>query len=126
MKASAQRRRSKAEVLEDKAGTMRKERELQEKLQQIQQMEQQMQAMRDENQKLQSGVQQVEAMFDEGLIKHADDGSFVAVENPAEREHIKKQITMSKRKQTMSAAEAQQIQQNLPDVHEDAEEYGLE
>ena len=54
-------------------------------------------------------------MFDEGLIKHGDDGSFVAVDNPAEREHIKKQTTMSKRKQTMSAAEAEKIQASLPD-----------
>ena len=68
-----------------------------------------MQAMHEENQKLQAGCQQVQTMFDAGLIKHGDDGSFVPVDNPAEREHIKKQVSLSKRKQTMSAAEAEQI-----------------
>ena len=57
MKASAQRRRSKAEILEDKSGKLRKDRELQEKLKQIQEMEQQMLAMQQENQKLQAGCQ---------------------------------------------------------------------
>ena len=57
MKASAQRRRSKAEILEDKSGKLRKDRELQEKLKQIQEMEQQMMAMQQENQKLQAGCQ---------------------------------------------------------------------
>ena len=45
MKASAKRRRTKAEVLEDKEGTMRQERELREKVEQIVQMEQAMQQM---------------------------------------------------------------------------------
>ena len=53
MKASAKRRRSRAEVLEDRAGTLRKEKELQERLAQIQQMEQAMQQMQAENKMLQ-------------------------------------------------------------------------
>ena len=46
-------------------------------------------------------------MFEAGLLKQGDDGSYVAVDNPLEREHIKKQVTINKRKQTMSAAEAE-------------------
>ena len=37
-------------------------------------------------------------MFDEGVLKLDDNGQYQAVMNPAEREHIKRQVTESKRK----------------------------
>ena len=68
----------------------------------------------------------MENMFDEGVIKHDGQGGYQPVTDPAEQEHIKRTDSMSKRKQTMSPAETQQIQQQLPDNDDDADEYGLE
>ena len=52
MKASAKRRRSRAQVLEDKQKALKKDEELQERLNQLNQMQQQMQQMQAENQNL--------------------------------------------------------------------------
>ena len=65
-------------------------------------------------------------MFDDGVIKPNPNGGYMPVTDPAEQESIRKSVTLSKRKQTLSPAEANQIQQNLPDDHNDAEDYGLE
>jgi hypothetical protein len=46
-------------------------------------------------------------MFDDGILKDNGEGGYMAVTNPAEQEQIRKSVTLSKRKMTMSAAEAE-------------------
>ena len=52
-------------------------------------------------------------MFEEGILKQNDNGQYEAVLDPAESEYIKSEISRSKRKNCMSALEAEEIQKQL-------------
>ena len=65
-------------------------------------------------------------MFDDGLIKPNGQGGYQTVVDPNEQEQIRKSVSLSKRKQTMTPAEAERMQQQLPDNSENAEDYELE
>ena len=49
-------------------------------------------------------------MFEDGLLKQNDQGQYEAVLDPAESEYIKSEISKTKRKNAMSAVEAEEIQ----------------
>ena len=109
MKASAKRRRSKAQILEDKANALKKEAELQEKLAQWDQMERDLNEFKKQNQMLQDQTKDVQKMFEDGLLKQNDKGEYEAVLDPAESEYIRSEISKTKRKNAMSAVEAEEI-----------------
>ena len=72
MKASAKRRRSKAQIIQDKIDAERKEAELQEKLAQWDQMEKALNEAKEQNAILQEQTQDVQQMFENGLLKKND------------------------------------------------------
>ena len=61
---------------------------------------------------------QVQQMFNDGVIKQDLNGQYVPVMDPAESEYIQSQISMSKRKATMTASEAEQINANIENLNE--------
>ena len=63
-------------------------------------------------------------MFEEGVIKEDGNGNYVPVLDPNEKAHIKTQITESKKKAQMEAA--QQQNQIHDDPNADVYRYGLE
>jgi hypothetical protein len=95
MKASAQRRRSKGQIKEEKKEGERKQNEVTEKLAAYKEMEakvNQAQALFEEKEHYR---QLCGELYDNGIIKQDADGSIVAVDDPVERESIR---TKSKQK----------------------------
>ena len=86
MKASAKRRRSKAQVLEDKGAALKKEQELQQKLAQWAQMEAANREMSEKLGKAAIMYDQVTGMFDAGLMATDANGAYRVVQDPAESE----------------------------------------
>ena len=58
----------------------------------------------------------VQGMVLEGHLKQNPDGSMVAVTDPVEAESIRSQYQESKRKQAMTAVEAEQISKALDEL----------
>ena len=85
-----------------------------------------MSQMQAENQLLQQKTQDIQAMFDDGVIKPDGQGGYQPVLDPAEKEHIKQQVSLSKRRQTLGPDKINQIQQQLSNNGDGAEDYGLE
>ena len=65
-------------------------------------------------------------MFDEGLLAQDPDGTYRAVRDVAESEQIKSEVSMTKRRHAMTAAEAEQINANLERLDDDLAEYAME
>jgi len=76
MKASAVRRRSKAQILEDKEKALAREQEIKDKLAAWDHLTAALQESEMKRQKLEQDHIHVQNMFDEGLIKVGDDGSY--------------------------------------------------
>ena len=72
MKATAKRRRSKAQVLEDKLKAQNREEEMLKKLAEIEQMQQAIAQMQAEREQLVAQTHQVKDMFENGVIKQDD------------------------------------------------------
>ena len=107
MKASAKRRRSRAQVLEDKLKAEKKDEEMQQQLAQMAQMQEAIRQMQAENQLLQQKTQDIQTMFDDGVIKPDGQGGYQPVLDPAEKEHIRRQNTASKQRAMMEASTTQ-------------------
>ena len=58
-------------------------------------------------------------MFEEGILKIGVNGRYEAVVDPTESEHIRSEVSMSKRKATMSAAEAERLNIQLDSLNND-------
>ena len=65
-------------------------------------------------------------MFEDGLLKQNDKGQYEAVLDPAESEYIRSEISKTKRKNAMSAVEAEEIQKQLEKLEGVDEEEGME
>ena len=126
MKASAKRRRSKAQIMEEKEAALRKETELKEKLAAWSQLEAALEKSEREKEELLRKTNDVQRMFDDGILKCGTDGRYQAVVDPAESEHIRFEVSMSKRKAAMTAVDAEQINANLERLNGDIDDDGLE
>ena len=58
-------------------------------------------------------TQDVQQMFENGLLKKNDQGKYEAVLDPAESEYIKSEVSKTKRKMAMTAVEAEEINRQL-------------
>ena len=65
-------------------------------------------------------------MFENGILKQNELGQYEAVLDPAESEYIKSEISKTKRKNAMSAIEAEEIQRQLEKLEGIEEEEGME
>ena len=126
MKASAKRQRSKAQILEDKEVALRKEAELQEKLAQWDKMESELNEFKKQNKLLEEQTKDVQRMFEEGILKQNDEGQYQAVLDPAESEYIRSEVSRTKRKNCMSALEAEEIQKSLEKLEGVDDDEGME
>ena len=113
MKASAKRRRSKAQILEDKQKALAREQEIQDKLQAWDQLTAALHDSEMKRQKLEQDHQHVQVMFDDGLIKVGDDGSYQAVRDESEQSQIKAEVQETKRKKAMTAEQASRLSAQL-------------
>ena len=68
----------------------------------------------------------VQKMFEDGILKQNDKGEYEAVLDPAESEYIRSEISKTKRKNAMSALDAEEIQKQLEKLEGEAEESGME
>jgi len=96
MKASAKRRRSKYQILEDKAKEARQKAEIEEKMAMFKTMQQQMADMQQQIQQNQGMVGEVQKLFDEGLIKVDPQGQYQVVTDQEERQSISHQASAQK------------------------------
>lgn len=69
MKASSVRRRSKAQILEDKTASQRKEQDIKDKLASWDQMMAALQESEQKRQAMEASHNEVQKMFDEGILK---------------------------------------------------------
>ena len=97
MKASAKRRRSKAQILEEKMREQNKEAEYRQRMAQMEQMQHQWNEMVSNLNHANQIQAEVEELFDNGLIKKAASGKYVVVENARERENIRQQSEAKKK-----------------------------
>ena len=126
MKASTKRRRSKAQIMEEKEAALRKDTEIKEKLAAWNQLEAALEKSEREKEELIRKTNDVQRMFDEGILKCGPDGNYQAVVDPAESEQIRSEVSMSKRKAAMTAVEAEQINANLERLNAVIDDDGLE
>ena len=89
MKASAQRRRSKAQIKEEKKAEERKQKEIAQKLSEYEEMKQKLEQAEDLWKEKENYRQLCDSLYENGVIKQDVDGSIVAVEDVQEREQIR-------------------------------------
>ena len=107
MKATSTRRRSKAQILEDKAAAIKKEKDIKEKLDQMEAMQNELTQLREMRGQAAGLHDMVNNMVLEGHLKQNPDGSMVAVTDPVEQESIRSQYHETKKKHAMTAVEAE-------------------
>ena len=79
-----------------------------------------------QNDHLQEQTRDIQMMFEDGILKKNDQGQYQAVIDPAESEYIRSEVSKTKRKNAMSAVEAEEIQKQLERLEGDQEEEGME
>jgi len=102
MKQSAKRRRTKLEILEDKAREDQKERDLQTKLEELENLKLKMQQIESRMHLAQKVEQQFQKLASEGKMKLVGQGEVEVVDDPKEREWLAE----SNRKQQMAYEQA--------------------
>ena len=107
MKASATRRRSKAQILHDKAAALQKEQELKEKLAAWDDLERALEESEKEKEKMRTKYNKFKQVFEDGLVKKNMEGIYEIVHDPNEREQIKEENSKKKRRKTMTAVDAE-------------------
>ena len=88
MKANAKRRRTKLEILEDKAREDQKERDLQTKLEELENLKQKMQQIESRMHLAQKVEQQFQKLASEGKMKLVGQSEVEVVDDPKERDFL--------------------------------------
>ena len=99
--------------MEDKQKALAREQEIQDKLQAWDQLTAALHDSEMKRQKLEQDHQHVQVMFDDGLIKVGDDGSYQAVRDESEQSQIKAEVQETKRKKAMTAEQASRLSAQL-------------
>ena len=89
MKASTQRRRSKAQIKEEKKTEERKQKEIAKKLAEYDEMERKIKEVDQLFDEKENYRKLCSSLYDDGVIKQDNEGNMVPVEDPLERESIK-------------------------------------
>ena len=92
MKPSAKRRRSKAQIKEEKKQEEKRKNETQAKMLSWNDLETELDKYVEKNKMLENVHLQVSQMYEDGQIKQRVDGSFEAVVDPVEREQIRSKM----------------------------------
>jgi len=103
MKPSAKRRRSKAQIKEERKQEEARKRELQAKLLAWDGMEAELEKQKHANKQLTEVNHKVGQLVEDGVIKQVADGGFEAVVDPDEREHIRSKRKSAEQKIEMPA-----------------------
>ena len=106
----SKRRRSKQQIKEEKLAALQKEQEIQAKLAQFDQMQAALQQSEKERLDMTNKTEEVQKMLDNGLLKINPDGNISIVEDPAEAEYIRSEVSKSKYQQSQNGDD-QSIQQ---------------
>jgi len=106
MKATAKRRRSKAQIKDDKEREKKQKDEIQSKLLAWNDLEQELEKANSRLAWADSINNGINSMMDAGVLEQQNDGSFVAVGDPGRQEQIKS----NRKSQKTGHAEAQQQQ----------------
>ena len=64
-------------------------------------------------------VSQVEEMFNNGILKHDENGHFQAVIDPNESEHIRSNIANQTKRRPINEADIDRINQDLDKMEDD-------
>jgi len=99
MKMTSKRRRSKAQIKEDKRQEVLMKLQTQQKMARVDELQQQVATMEQQLNSSKQMQEEVQQMFDDGLLAGDPDNTFRVVDNPAEREQIRAVMSASKMKQ---------------------------
>ena len=108
MKPSAKRRRSKAQIKEERKQEEKNKAEIQAKLLAWDDIEAELERKTEENKLLKRVQSQVQGMWEEGQIKEVRSGVFEAVIDPVEREQIQSKRKSDIQKEQMAAQASHQ------------------
>ena len=108
MKPSAKRRRSKAQIKEERKQEEKRKAEIQAKLLAWDDIEAELERKTEENKLLKRVQSQVQGMWEEGQIKEVRSGVFEAVIDPVEREQIQSKRKSDIQKEQMAAQASHQ------------------
>ena len=98
IQASASRRRSKAQIEEEKLQSKLKEQEIQEKLAAWDQMEMALEESERKRQRLVEQSESMQQIYDDGLIKKSEAGGYEVVGDPEEQQDLQAKRSKPKRR----------------------------
>ena len=98
IQASASRRRSKAQIEEEKLESVRKEQEIKEKLAAWDQMEAALEESERKQQHLREQSEAAQQIYDDGLIKKSAAGGYEVVDDPEEQQDLLAKRSKTKRR----------------------------
>ena len=105
MKATSKRRKGKAQLKEEKILEERKQNEIVKKLASYEQMEQRAKEAEACIAEKEHYQQMLGGLYENGIIKQEADGTFVAVEDPVERESIRSKSKQKTQQHTKAQGE---------------------
>jgi hypothetical protein len=88
MKITAKRRRSKAQIAEEKEAEKRRLVEVDQKLMQLNYLQNQMPGLQDKAERHDVLLDTVQGLIEKGLVKHLDDGTIEAVQSFQEHQQV--------------------------------------
>ena len=113
LKVSAKRRRSKAQIEEEKQTAAQQKAEVEHRLSQMDKMSQEMAELRQQIAMAEQMHSQVQQMFDDGILKQGDDGSYQPVFDAEESERIKSATKTRRERAQMTQQELDKLNQDL-------------
>ena len=105
LKATASKRRSKAQIKEEKAIEERKQQEVVKKMSEYERMKEELANVHQIIEEKEHYRQMLGHMYENGVIKQDVDGSFVPVDDPLERESIRSKTKQKLFQESQSQAE---------------------
>ena len=117
--ASAKRRRSKAQIEEEKQTESKQKVELQQQLAQMAAMQNEIHNLQQQIGAAESMRNEVQQMFNDGVIKQNLEGKFEAVLDASESEQIKSQLAEQSKRRPIGEADIDRINADLDKMEQD-------
>ena len=116
LKASAKRRRSKAQIEEEKQSASKQKADVEARLAQMDHMQMEMNSLKQKLVTAEHMYSQVSGMFEDGVLKQGTGGHYEAVLDPNERESIRSTNAQATKAKMLSRGDAEILNQGLDEL----------
>ena len=125
MKASSVRRRSKAQILQDKQAALQKEQEIKEKLAAWDELEAELEDANARKKDLEAKLDSFKDVYYAGQIKKGEDGQYKVLQDPGEVAKLEAKRSKNKPKKAMSPLDAEHFGAQLSNMDESVQQVDL-